>query len=385
MRRFSSLGIAAALLLCSQMASAELLGNVRATTPTFVVRQGARIVTVLASHATCEAEAQRLTPNPIAARRTFQLRSGSGTVLATSTNPEECLAAPVARLTAEGSWRPVPPKLREGNVNTCVMTTSFSASFQPPICVASHNFIATYVASTAPPATCTVQPSTESRTCPAGTTGTWSQTSTVSAYPACVVTWTPATPASDRCPPIQQPTGPTLTLSVVNTLDVHLAWTSAGTSAYSVENCRGAGCTNFEPLACTQSTRYVQSLPAQSTARYRVRGSGELNCSGSFRAYSAAQQVTVGGAVSPGEAFLSWTPPSTNSDGTPISNFAGYYIVYGRTEAGMDRQIIINNPSISRYTVSGLSAGTWYFALKSFTTNFAIISNLSNIRSKTVQ
>lgn len=381
MRHIRMLAIAALSLASVAHAELQQPPGVRATTPSYVVRQGSQQMAVFASHAECEADAQRRTASAGAARRAFQIRSGSGTVLSTASSLDECKSATIDRLTADGARRPVPPKTKESNVNSCVQLTSFSASFQPPTCVATHNYIATYVTSTVEPTpTCTVQPSTETRTCPAGTSGTWSQTSTVGPYPGCVVTWTPSSPPADRCPPVQQPTGPVLSLSIVNQLEVHLAWSGQTSRAYSLEKCRGSGCTNFAHVACPQLTQFIDVLPAGATARYRVRGASEINCTGTFTPYSSIQQVTVGGVVAPGEAYLSWTPGAVNESG-PI---AGYYIVYGGTP-NLDRQIIVDNPSTTRYTVTGLAAGTWYFAVKQYTANFAQVSDLSVIRTKTVR
>lgn len=63
----------------------------------------------------------------------------------------------------------------------------------------------------APPPTCPSMPPVASQdvTCPAGTTGTWTQTHgwDAAAYPVCWVaqTWQPTTPPANRCPPIPPP------------------------------------------------------------------------------------------------------------------------------------------------------------------------------------
>lgn len=369
----------AACLLGSHSAHAEL-SSIKVLPPTYVVRQGTKQLAVHAERVSCAEDAKARTAVPGAPRFSYQLRSGSGALLESFGSESSCISAPVTRLTADGSRRPTPPNLREGNVQSCVISINYSTSFQPPTCVETHSVIASYTASLPTP-TCAVKPSTESRTCPAGTSGTWSQTSTVSPYPGCVVTWNPSAPPATSCPPIAQPTGPVLTLSVVNVLEVHLAWTGTTSAAYSIEKCRGAGCTNFAPLTCTQASRYVDVLPATATARYRIRGNSQLNCSGSFGPYGAPQQVTVGGSVSTGQAFLSWTPGAENAAGA----IAGFYIVYGRTAETLDRQIIVPGGNVTNYTVTGLASGSWVFGVKQYTANFAQVSNLSNLATKSVQ
>jgi hypothetical protein len=380
--RHVALFVLAGVLAYAPSAIADLASPVRASGKSYVVRQGYQQLAVYGSHEDCEGDALRRTNNAGPARRIFQLRSGSGAVIRTLPSLDECLAAPIDNLTSEGSRRPIPPRTSESWVNSCVAQTSYSSSFQPPTCIATHNFLASYVTPTAPPPpVCSETPSTETRTCPPGTSGTWSQTSTVSAYPQCAVTWAPSSPPPDRCPPIVVPTAPVVTLSV-DQLIVSITWSGAVPNrSYALEKCRGAACTNFAPLACTSSSSYSDPLPAGATARYRVRGMSESGCTGTAGPFSNAPQVTMGGSPTPiGTAELRWTPGAVNASG-PI---AGFYVVYGTTP-NLDRQIIVQGGDRTTYTVTGLAAGTWYFAVKQYTANFAQVSDLSPIRSKTVR
>jgi hypothetical protein len=60
---------------------------------------------------------------------------------------------------------------------------------------------------------------------------------------------------------------------------------------------------------------------------------------------------------------LSWQVPTSNADGSPLTNLAGYRIIYGREARDLDQSVQIDNPSISTYVVERLSPGTWYFAV----------------------
>jgi hypothetical protein len=84
-----------------------------------------------------------------------------------------------------------------------------------------------------------------------------------------------------------------------------------------------------------------------------------------------------------GRATLSWTPPTQNTDGSALTNLAGYEIRYGRSENDLSNSISVSNPSISTYVVENLSSGTWYFAVTAVASNGAM-SGLSNIASKTI-
>lgn len=84
-----------------------------------------------------------------------------------------------------------------------------------------------------------------------------------------------------------------------------------------------------------------------------------------------------------GSAPLRWTPPTTNTDGSTLSNLAGYRIYYGPSPGVLSKAIAVNNPGISAYVVDGLVPGTWYFAVTAVTTPGAE-SAQSNVVDKIV-
>jgi hypothetical protein len=75
--------------------------------------------------------------------------------------------------------------------------------------------------------------------------------------------------------------------------------------------------------------------------------------------------VTQSGSAS---VTLSWMAPTQNTNGSTLTNLAGYTIYYGTSANQMNRSIRIANPGTTRYVVSNLSPGTWYFSIASFTT-----------------
>jgi hypothetical protein len=93
--------------------------------------------------------------------------------------------------------------------------------------------------------------------------------------------------------------------------------------------------------------------------------------------------VTVA-SVGNGSATLSWTPPTRNTDGTTLTNLAGYRIYYGTSSSSLTRTVQIANPGIASYVVGNLSAATWYFSVRSYTTT-GVESPGSNLASKTIR
>jgi hypothetical protein len=80
-------------------------------------------------------------------------------------------------------------------------------------------------------------------------------------------------------------------------------------------------------------------------------------------------------------ANLSWSVPTANTDGTAIADLAGFTIVYGNSQTALDQTIRIDNATASNYTLENFPSGTYYFAIKAFTTGGAE-SSLSNMVSK---
>jgi hypothetical protein len=84
-----------------------------------------------------------------------------------------------------------------------------------------------------------------------------------------------------------------------------------------------------------------------------------------------------------GTATLAWMPPTENSDGTPLTNLAGYEIRYGNDPDDLSRSVPLTNPSLSVYVFENLSSGTWYFAVLAVNST-GVTSSFSNVASKTI-
>jgi hypothetical protein len=69
---------------------------------------------------------------------------------------------------------------------------------------------------------------------------------------------------------------------------------------------------------------------------------------------------------STGTATLDWTPPTQNSDGSVLTNLAGYTVYYGTSPDSLTQSVKVSNPGLTAYTLSNLQAGTWYFAVTSY-------------------
>ena len=98
---------------------------------------------------------------------------------------------------------------------------------------------------------------------------------------------------------------------------------------------------------------------------------------------SAPGAVPPGPGSGTGSATLSWTAPSENSDGSAITDLAGYRIYHGTSANALVDQIQVNNPGVTVYVVEGLPRGTNYFAITAYNSSGAE-SDRSPIGSKSV-
>ncbi len=84
-----------------------------------------------------------------------------------------------------------------------------------------------------------------------------------------------------------------------------------------------------------------------------------------------------------GSATLSWAPPTQNTDGSPLTDLAGYKIYYGTESGNYQTSIQIDNPGIAIYVVETLTPNTYYFVLTAIDSS-GIESLYSNEASKQV-
>lgn len=88
--------------------------------------------------------------------------------------------------------------------------------------------------------------------------------------------------------------------------------------------------------------------------------------------YIAILMVTIillsAGNLLAGSATLSWTAPTTNSDGTALTDLSGYKVYYGTTSGVYSSSVDAGN--VMSYQLTGLTDGaTYYFAVTAYDTS----------------
>jgi hypothetical protein len=84
-----------------------------------------------------------------------------------------------------------------------------------------------------------------------------------------------------------------------------------------------------------------------------------------------------------GTATLSWEAPTTFTDGAPLTDLAGYHVYYGIDENNLTGTVEVSSVGMQTLVIDDLGAGTWFFAIKAYTTSGAE-SALSEVVSKTI-
>ena len=115
---------------------------------------------------------------------------------------------------------------------------------------------------------------------------------------------------------------------------------------------------------------YLSAVAALGIALSGCGGGGGGGASGSAAtSQSAASGVASNGGAplpptaSSGAVTINWTPPTENTDGTALTNLAGYDIHYGTSSGDYTQTVTVSNPGIATYVVDNLTPGTYYFSV----------------------
>lgn len=84
-----------------------------------------------------------------------------------------------------------------------------------------------------------------------------------------------------------------------------------------------------------------------------------------------------------GTSMLAWTPPTTNTDGSPLTNLSGYRVYWGLSATSFSSSASIGDPNLTAWIVEGLTPGTWFFAVTALAGGAE--SAFSNVASKTIE
>ena len=113
--------------------------------------------------------------------------------------------------------------------------------------------------------------------------------------------------------------------------------------------------------------------------------SGSMSTAGTqtLPSISASTNYTLTCIWSAGSAVVSWTAPTTNSDGSVLIDLSGFRVYYGASSTALIESLAVGDMTSRSAMVTGLTPGTWFFAVRSLNSR-GVESTNSNVASQTV-
>ena len=79
-----------------------------------------------------------------------------------------------------------------------------------------------------------------------------------------------------------------------------------------------------------------------------------------------AFSITVTSTATTGSVTLSWTAPTKNTDGSSITNLAGYRVHYGTAPGSYMQSVQLPGKTLTSVVIEDLAPARWYFAVKAY-------------------
>ena len=120
------------------------------------------------------------------------------------------------------------------------------------------------------------------------------------------------------------------------------------------------GSANFgTPATATIDVNAATASTGSSSSGGSSSSSGSSSSGGSSSGSSSSSTNSVS---------LSWSAPTDNTNGTALTNLAGYHIYYGTNSTDLSQKISLTTVGLLTYVVTNLNSGTWYFYITSVNT-----------------
>jgi hypothetical protein len=79
---------------------------------------------------------------------------------------------------------------------------------------------------------------------------------------------------------------------------------------------------------------------------------------------------------------LTWTPTIQNTDGSPLTDLAGYNVYYGKSPVDLSRRVQLPGPNNLQFEARNLDPGEWFFTVSSY--NSAGVESAPSISVNTI-
>ena len=152
---------------------------------------------------------------------------------------------------------------------------------------------------------------------------------------------------------------------------------TAGTVTFTANKTSASG--SLTPVLTWSTTPVASSCTASGG------WSGTKFAAGSetLAAITSSKSYTLTCTWGSGIVKLNVTPPKTNTDGSALTNLAGYKAVYGNSSSALTKSMSFSDPTATSLSVPSLLAGTWYFAVRAVN-SAGVESDNSNVAQKSI-
>jgi len=152
---------------------------------------------------------------------------------------------------------------------------------------------------------------------------------------------------------------------------------TAGTVTFTANQTSATG--SLVPVLTWSTTPVASSCVASGS------WSGTKFASGSetLAAITANKSYTLTCTWNNGSVNLTWTKPTQNTDNSALTDLTGYKVVYGTSSSALSQQKAVNDAAAVSTSITSLTAGTWYFAVRAVNSKQAESDN-SNVAQRTV-
>lgn len=125
--------------------------------------------------------------------------------------------------------------------------------------------------------------------------------------------------------------------------------------------------------------------PVATSCRASGGWSGNKGVSGSetLALINASTNYTLTCTWGAGSTRVSWTAPTTNTDGSALTDLSGFRVYYSTNNTSFTQSNPVNDSTARTTTINSLAAGTWYFMVRVLNSSQAESGN-SNIAQKVV-
>ncbi len=277
--------------------------------------------------------------------------------------------------TASGAWSGAKGTTGAESVGPLTANSSYTLSCSGP----GGNVNRTVLVSVNPPPLPTVSLNSNPATIAAGgqTTLSWSSTNASSCTASGAWNGSKATSGSESVGPLNS--NSTFTLSCTgpggnrsDSTTVSIAPTPTVTIGANPQTVASGGYTTLtwsstNASSCSASGAWSGSKSAsgsETVGPLSVDSQFSLTCTGTGGDTTDSTTVTI--TQSNRSVNISWTPPTTRSDGSTLDDLDGFTVYYGTTSGNYTQNVTVNDENATSHVITNLTPGTYYFAVTAY-------------------